>query len=314
MLQTIMVPLDGSSFGEQALTFATALAKRTQAELHLVLVHVPPTFTYAGVAADGSVMTSWDLDNQQRQREVEYLDSQQQRIAADAGIVVSHNVLDGPIVETLITHAAERKIDVIVMGTHGRGPLVRVWLGSVTDGVLRHTLTPLLVIRPHEELHVPAHDATFHNVLLPLDGSVLAEQAIDAVIALIDGNCIVVTLLRVVEPYEIFDAVTLNNVPSYNHQETQLREQEASNYLNQVSKRIEATGARVETRVIVAQQPAGAILRAAQDATYDLIALSTHGWGGMKRLLIGSVADKLVRGGHCPTLVVRPLETPTLTE
>jgi nucleotide-binding universal stress UspA family protein len=309
-----MVPLDGSALSAQALALAGALAKRTGAELDLVHVHVPIAFAYAGVAANGAAINTWEIDTQQRKQETEYLASEQKRIADETGLVVTQIVLDGPVVESLVTHAAENRRDLIVMSTHGRGPLVRVWLGSVTDGVLRRATTPLLIIRPHEELRVPAHNAAFCNVLIPLDGSDLAEQVIDVAMSLTCGDNVSVTLLRVVEPYMLFDAVTLTNVPVIDHEETIRREEEATEYLNEVSRRIEATGAHVETRVLVGEQPAATILEDAQEGTYDLIALSTHGLGGMKRLLIGSAADKLVRGGHCPMLVVRPTVAATEPE
>ncbi len=309
LVQTIMVPLDGSALSAQALHFATSLAKRTQATLHLVHVHVPLSFSYAGVGVNGTVFNSWEIDNQQRTLEAAYLDGHRQRIAEEYGIVTSSEVLEGPVVEMLVAFAATAAIDLVVMSTHGRGPLVRFWLGSVTDGMIRRTTTPLLIIRPHEQVHIPAKDASFQSVLLPLDGSVLAEQAIDPVLALVHGTDCRITLMRVVVPHMEFSTVTAMSSPDLDHQDTKMRELEAKRYLEQVAKRIKSAGAETEIRIIFADQSASTILSEAQDNSYDLVAISTHGWGGLKRLLIGSVADKLVRGIHCPLLVVRPEHT-----
>ncbi len=307
-MQSIMVPLDGSLLSTQALAFATALAKRDKATLHLVHVHVPLAYAYVGVAADIVPSRSWELDAEQRRQEHDYLVGHQQRIAEETGLSVDIKILDGPVVESLASHAAETSCDFIVMSTHGRGPFARMWLGSVTDGMIRHSTTPLLVIRPHEELRSLDKAAMFHNMLVPLDGSELAEQALDPALALATPGTTTLTLVRIVQPYIFFDPVTLADVPDYNHQETERRTQEANTYLRQVTKRIEARGVHTDIQVLVSEQPAAALLDLSEEGPFDLVALSTHGRGGFKRILLGSIADKLARGSHCPLLVVRPAE------
>lgn len=93
------------------------------------------------------------------------------------------------------------------------------------------------------------------------------------------------------------------------HPEVEQRKGEAQTYLDNVAERLRTKGMRIETRVVVGESAAAAVLDAANDQNIDLIAVATHGHGGLKRLLLGSVADKIVRGALTPVLVYRPTAT-----
>jgi nucleotide-binding universal stress UspA family protein len=82
----------------------------------------------------------------------------------------------------------------------------------------------------------------------------------------------------------------------------------AQTYLDDVAGGLRDDGLQVETHVTVEPQPATGIVSYARDERFDLVAMATHGRGGVSRALLGSVADKVLRGGHAPTLVVRPAE------
>jgi nucleotide-binding universal stress UspA family protein len=202
-------------------------------------------------------------------------------------------------------------VDLVVLTTHGRGPLGRFWLGSVADALVRRLPVPALLVRPQEG--APAAEAVRH-ILVPLDGSPLAEQILEPAAALAELTGAAVTLLRVVGPVpppgaEVPDGLIEEAVQQLLEKTAELQERVnagASQGLETAAARLRERGLVVQTRVAVADAPAPAILDAAREVGADLIALATHGRRGLKRLLLGSVADKVVRGGTLPVLLLRP--------
>jgi nucleotide-binding universal stress UspA family protein len=300
----MLVPLDGSSFGEQALPLAVSLARKAGATLRLAHVHTPVVYVEGLVAVDNM------LDQRARDEEQAYLERVARRLEPVLQAPIAVHLLDGPIPDGLQEHAAAVKADLVVMTTHGRGPFSRFWLGSVADQLVRRSTVPLLLVRPPEEAEAapsPNGATLFRHVLIPLDGSPLAEQVLEPAVSLGWLSDADFTLLRVVTPPSAYgydpaavviaggDAAVLEQMQS-----------EAWTYLERIAGPLRARGLTVETRVLIDAQPPRAILDLAGARNSDLVALATHGRGGLERLLLGSVADKLVRAAHVPVLVVRP--------
>jgi nucleotide-binding universal stress UspA family protein len=226
--------------------------------------------------------------------------------------------MKGEVADCIREQAAESGADLVVMTTHGRGPLARFWLGSVADELVRRSPVPLLLVRPRETAPDPGQEPDLGRVLLPLDGSTLAEQIIEPAVALGGLAGAEYTLLRVVRPAVWVHAVlespdARREAQSLLDRVEDLRRQvlkEAEDYLTGVAQRLRARGLRVQTRVAVDEHPAGAILHEAAAGGAGLIALATHGRRGLSRLLLGSVADKVVRGAPVPVLVHRPAAAP----
>jgi nucleotide-binding universal stress UspA family protein len=288
MYKTILVPLDGSKLAEQALPLALAIARGAHAKLRLVRVHKPATHL-AGRHA------KTDKDAEQT-----YLKS----IGANVGSVPTETaVLDGPVAVTLCKHALDVKADLTVMTTHGRGPLSRFWLGSTTDDLVRNTPVPLLIYHPTPDKPPPAN-FRFHRILVPLDGSDVAEEALGPAAELARIMDAGLTFLRVIEPVPLVAPDGLVYTPPA--LDSALMDElttQAQQYVDHVAARWQGEGLTVDSRVAVNDLPTAAVLEAA--AGHDLIALATHGRSRMARLFLGSVADKVVRGAACPVLVVR---------
>jgi nucleotide-binding universal stress UspA family protein len=187
------------------------------------------------------------------------------------------------------------------MATHARGGLSRAWLGSVADALVRRGTVPMLLVRPRDERIVTS--VLFRHILVPVDGSALAEDILPLAQTLATLSGAQLTLLRVIAPQRAIARpapVTRVNAKYMAEQEA-----EAVRYLATVSARMTAAGPRTETTTVVAENPARAILGYAIDHDVDLIAMSTHGLGGVKRFMIGSVADKVLRGAPIPVLLTR---------
>src|SRR5262245_24148942 len=120
MLRSILVPVDGTAFGEHALPMALSIARRAEAAVHLVHVHDPaPAATIDGVALPD------DLDERVRQNEQAYLDGLARRVAEARPVVVKTVLLLGDPVSALRDYAGVNEIDLAVMSTHGRGAFAR---------------------------------------------------------------------------------------------------------------------------------------------------------------------------------------------
>lgn len=302
MYRSILVPLDGSTFGEHALPVARGIAHQTGANLRLVYVYVPFSQMYL---EDKAVL---EAVTQIKEHQRAYLDEMAKRLAADSEISVTATMLDGKpgqVAETLIDYVVATQIDLIVLTTHGYGTLARFWLGSIADKLIRQAPKPILLVRSKEEAPLYfSREQVFQHILIPLDGSTLAEQILEHAVALGQPMQAKYRLLRVLEPIPPigYPSIPLDLDP-------QIRgriEAEAQAYLDGIAEQLRGRSFQVQTQLVIHQQPAIAILEDAKQNGVDLIAMETHGRGGLKRLLIGSVADKVLRGSPVPVLLHHP--------
>jgi nucleotide-binding universal stress UspA family protein len=296
MYRTILVPLDGSEFAEHALSVAASIACQAHANLQLVRAHSPVTTLSWG--DDFIVDTS--MDDRIRGVETAYLDSLVDRLKKMVPVDVTRNLINSLVPDALIEQAVAAHADLVVMATHGRGGFSRLWLGSMTGALLRRLPMPVLLVRPHEQELNFAEAFAPRRILIPLDGSELAEQILEPAIELGKLSAAEFTLLRVVEPF-------MSPLESANADLVRQFEQRNSVYLNGVAARLRDRQLPVKTRVILNRPAAAVILEEAHAQKADLIALATHGRGDLGRALLGSVADKVIRGSQVPVLVHRPL-------
>jgi nucleotide-binding universal stress UspA family protein len=301
VIRSVLVPLDGSQFAEHALPLAGAIARRTGARLHVVRVHRPPPPPLA--ADDATIYLEADLA--MRDAEQAYLDDVAERLRAEGLPEVVTELLDSPVAPAIADYARRKNVDLVAMTTHGRGPLTRVWLGSVADQLIRTLTIPVLVIRPREGAPVPIPEPG-HRILLPLDGSPVGEAAVKPASVLARSLDLALTLVQVVEPPRAaVDGPAVFPLP-WADELLETRRRESKDYLEDVADRLRERGLRVDTVVTVRAAVAEAILELAQPEDVALVAMSTHGRGGIQRLLVGSVTDKVVRAAVKPVLVVRP--------
>ena len=302
MYRSLLVPLDGSAFGEHALPFALSIARRAGATLNIVRVHSP----YDPICFDKKSLVSGVLDAEAKSHMQLYLDRIVKRLATVSSASVASTILDGPYVaEAIIGHAAATGIDLIVMTTHGLGPLSRFWLGSVADELVQRAAVPIILVRPHEAAVDFTCEPVVRNVLIPLDGSDLAEQVLEPALALGELMQADYELLRVCEPLRETGLDPSGNAAAGETERfIEPLRAEAQDYLNRVAERLKAQGMNVHTHIAVGQHAASVILDTAQELAVNLIALETHGRGGLSRLAVGSVADKVLRGASIPPIPV----------
>jgi nucleotide-binding universal stress UspA family protein len=315
MYQSILVPLDGSSFGEQAIPLALSIARRAEASLELAHVHetLLPLYSQPMAGVEGS------FDKQVRAQRAAYLSGVVNRLKPQTKVPITPVFLEGAVVPALLERVSDQKTDLIVMTTHGHGPLARFWLGSVADELVRHAPAPILLVRPQEEkqeVTASSEEPAFHKILITLDGSPLSESILEDVVPLARLMQAELVLVRVIQPavignLAIPEPTAGNLAPSVFEKLTawfEERWQEAMDYLENIAKKLRSSSLMVRTCVISHEQPAIAIMNEAKAQGVDLIGIETHGRSGLSRFFLGSIADKVIRGSTIPVLVHRKAE------
>ena len=253
MIRSILVPVDGSPSAEQALALAARLAARDGARLDLVLVteRVSPL-----EMALGAPVPEPRLDYALRQERVVYLTDLAKRIERDQSVRATANVSEGPVADTLARLVAEGDTDLVMMTTHGRGGMSPTWLASTADALVSRVDIPVLVVRPSEGREPQAVAAAFppRRVLVPLDGSELAESVLDAAVA-VGGSSATYILARASDA-EPVHGLTVEIVGLERDAAADLRTR-VHDYLNAVAAGFRARGLQVETTSTPRPRPGG---------------------------------------------------------
>lgn len=300
MYSRILLSLDGSHFAEAAVPWASLIAKRMKLPLRLLLSQ-----PLVNSGHDGYLNL---IAANQRAQSQGYLDDITANLKEE-GLEVSTVVIEGYPADSILREAANEPSTLIVMATHGRSGLLRWTLGSVADRVLNQATTPLLLIRPgHND--GPAPEAMLRNVIVPLDGSVVSEQALPHAAALASALDLSVTLALAFPteadlvpdvPHPFLAASALENVE---HQIEALREQ-AIGSLERARDQLRSDGVSDVEHCAIQGHPGSVVSDLARDTKDAMIVMTTHGRSGIQRWALGSITDKVVRHVHVPVLVVR---------
>jgi nucleotide-binding universal stress UspA family protein len=289
MLKTIVVPLDGSSLAERALSLATALSIPTAA--HLVLVQVSASEPPAeGAFPYGTYLEKTAAD------------------LRDRGFCVETLAVMGRHIPEAITAAAEQQsADLIVMTTHGRTGPARWVLGSVAETLVKSSRLPILLQRAWDPNRRAILLGDQPRLLVSIDGSAFAESALPAAFTLADDLGAEVLLLRVeAGSPDILrteeDVTAPIQTPAYQPL-VAVRE-----YLKELAARLrsEWPTLTINTRVECGD-PATAIIAATEDSGAALVVMATHGRTGFQRVALGSVADAVLQHGRAPLVLVHPV-------
>ncbi|MFN0246388.1 MAG: universal stress protein [Kofleriaceae bacterium] len=279
----ILCPTDFSSGATSALRAAAHLAAAGNAEL--VIVHAWQLSTVAFEVPIPDSLTDDIIDAAQRE-----IDTAEATARSAGATRVTTKLLSG-IAWTEVVRELEREAyDLCVTGTHGHTGLSRVLLGSVAEKVVRHSPCSVLVVRPDAEV------TSFKHVLVPTDFSVSAAHAVELAPRLVEPTG-TITLLHVLElPVSQGGEVALEFGRALSVKAAERLDQTVSSLRG-------ATKATIDTRTRIGSPGSQALLAVDADPTIDLVVVGSHGRTGIKRVLFGSVAEKIVRHARCPVLV-----------
>lgn len=308
MYRTLLVPLDGSAFAEQALPLACMIAQ--QARSRLQLVHVYLSTTPTPVSLPGMPVIDQHLHSLRHTHAQVYLAQVRDHLMASLSGVdcdtrllapIEHDSSTRAVADTLAAHVGNTDIDLVVMTTHGRGGLARFWLGSVASSLIQQCPAPLLLVRPDADGVVMRR--TLRRILVPLDGSRAAERMVYRAFALGRFLAAEYVLVRVVHPFMHSGTVSRGEPIEHASHHTDRYCVNAQADLDRVANWMRVAGAQVSAHMRVASHPARAILDAAATLNADLIAMATYASRGWRQSILGSVTDSVVRAAHLPVLV-----------
>jgi len=299
MYNVIMVPTDGSGFDREAIRVALRIAEKSEAKVRLVRVLATGSFFGMAAAAEGTAIAA-EVVRSERDRALSELYALAAECRATANADITVDLHAGPVADVLQGYATRHEVDLIVISTHGRSGISRMSLGSVTDSLIRHTSIPVLVVKPPTSYLNPQAGDAFKSLVVPLDGSTLAEQILPRVMTLATLEEAEITLLHV--------------LTSQSHSQNgadpdatwSAKDSPAQEYLFRIAKKLRRGGTPVRTEIVVSENVADAIACFAARENADLIAIATHGRGGLARMLRGSVADAVMHSGKTSMLVFKP--------
>lgn len=285
MFEKMVLLLDTSELAEAVIPYALHLANKMGSELDVV--HV--------IESEG----------QGERLAKAYLD----RIIEETkepGIKKKRSViLHGKAADQILDYVERNKIDIMAMASHGHSGLRRWVIGSTADKIIRGTKAPVLMVYGKEK-SVSRQPKAFTHVLLPLDGSKIAEASLPYAESIVNKTKVRVSLFRAVSPLvDQYAGPPEGYVVDYAGKVMQALEEEAGDYLKQTARLLEEKGILVSTSMVVGS-PGTEILKYIEKQKVDLVIMSTHGRTGLGRWILGSVADKILHSVEIPLLLVRP--------
>ncbi|MBI3953925.1 MAG: universal stress protein [Chloroflexi bacterium] len=298
MFNSLLVPLDGSPLAEAALPYGLLLAERLGARL--LLLQAQP------VAAAGEEGPAPGRRGEQGAASP-YLEGLQRQASA-RGLACKLAVVPGRPAEAILDTAASARCDLIAMSTHGRSGFTRWVLGSVADQVVHAASVPVLLIRPAEGGAGKSEPPALKKIVVPLDGSSLAEAALAVAERLARALGLSLLLVQAVDP-RIYSYLGPEVGISYQNINTVL-ERTAGDYLALLAADAAKSGLPVESLVLHGL-PGDSISDVARRTPGSLVVMSSHGRSGLSRWALGSVAEKVVRDSSAPVLVLQSKLTGT---
>jgi nucleotide-binding universal stress UspA family protein len=299
MYSKILIPLDGSETAEKVLPYARYLAKRFKIAIELLTV-VDIAEMAAHMSADTARFLDTMIDDGVKRSTI-YLGGVA-RTFPESNVKIS--VERGRAEDLIIEKGAADTAMLITMATHGRSGLNRFLLGSIAEKVLRGTVNPLLLVRATEEAK-PDGEATLKSIIVPLDGSELAESVLPMAAGMARKLDLEIELFRA---YHIpSDAYTGDEGYPVNYEELVIRgvRDEASEYLNEKATELKKLGVTKVSCVTKEGFPGDEIISLGRKTADNLIAMCSHGRSGVQRWVLGSVTETVVRHSAGPVLITR---------
>ena len=296
MYTRMLIPLDGSIVAEQVLPYARFLAKALAIPVELLEVVDPEALALLSNPRQGRYVDTILAEGIESSKN--YLETIGRSFQ---GAKVKSLVEKGKAEDVVIEKAAADKNTLIVMATHGRSGIQRWLLGSVADKVLHGATNHVLLVRANDGGKTDG-EAALKTVIVPLDGSPLAEQVLPYVVELAKKVKLELVLIRA---YALPPAISAEDYGFYSADLLDHLEAEARDYLAGKVNEVKQKGVENVTSVVNTGYGAEEIITLGRHTPDNFIAMSTHGRSGIQRWVLGSVTDRVVRHSGDPVLIVR---------
>ena len=296
MYSRMIIPLDGSNVAEQVLPYARYLAKALALPVELFQAVDPAALEALANPAQGRYVDT--IIDEKRASSAQYLETVGRSFQTGG---VASAVEIGKPEDLLVDKAAGDPQTLIIMATHGRSGIQRWALGSIADKVLHGVANDLLLVRATEQGRTDG-ESSLTKVIVPLDGSPLAEKVLPHVVELGKKMSLEVILMRA---YALPPAIAPNEYAGYGQELFDQLEADAKDYLAEKCKELTEQGLRNVSYVVDLGYGAEEITARARKTPDNFIAMCTHGRSGVKRWALGSVTDRVVRHSGDPVLIIR---------
>lgn len=290
-IKELLVPTDFSDNAEHALSYALHLAKRSSAKIHVLHVPVIPTYPLM----EAAYATTPDVTRRMLAEAQKALDALAPRLREE-GVEYETALREGVVHKAINEYALDQQISIVVMGAHGRTRISKLMYGSVTGRVLKTSPTPTIVVPP-QGAQPP------HSIVIAYDFSAPAKRAAEAARAihgLFHGPLYLVhAYADTWGEYPFRDAVTDEATESRN----EALRLGLNEMLDTAASDLFSIDAQSTQTKLVTGDPVNAVLKVAQEVGANLICAGTTGKGGIERLLMGSVARRLIHESTLPVLL-----------
>lgn len=304
MLDTILVPLDGSQLADCVLPHVVAIARPFDSEITLLRMLEK---NQAGTSAQLFDLLNWQIN---KTRAALYLEKTKARFQKSR-IRVRTTVMEGLVADGIAEYAQNQGMKLIVLSSHGRNGLTQWGISSSTQKIILSAQTSLLIVRAHQygihfdELSAPL---LYQRILVPLDGSQRAEHVLPIITQLAQFHKSQIHLVQVIQTPEMArqmpavreDIDLANQVVARNHEEAEL-------YLEQLKSRSYLEGIAVRTHLLTSDNTAVALHQMEEQEQIDMVALSAHGYSGNHQWPYGSMVNNFIMYGKTPLLIVQDL-------
>ena len=297
-VKKILFPTDFSECAEHAFSHAAELAALFDAEVHVFHTRIRPFSYYPALKH-----LLDEAEKTEDRQHVPHDRSAMKTLKAPLGdqvIVISAEKTGLSAYEEIINYAKEHDIDLIVMGTHGRRGPRHLFIGSTAERVVRLSECPVLTLRSDAD---PMTQINLNHLLVPVDFSDHSRYALKYAAELVSLWNARITLVNVIEEAILPTVYGVEPVAVFPIDNLVEQSQKALNDLK--LKFFSENASNVDTQVIVGHA-ATSIAEFAKEVSADLIVIPTHGLTGLKRFLMGSVSEHVVRNAQCAVLTVKP--------
>jgi nucleotide-binding universal stress UspA family protein len=307
-MTVVLAPVDGSTRALHAVPWAAKLAGPDGTVVLLRVVPPQPDYAESLFSLVGAEERVREIQNAWTRTAKADMD-EAEALLSGSGVTVEQMVAEGEPDEEIVAAAARRGVQMIAMASHGRGAVGRAIFGSVADRVARTAPVPVLILRPPDEDVVPS--VAVSRIVVPLDGSEIAARALPVASELAEHLAAPVHVIRAVDAAlslpmasGVFGAgpVVDANVTDQIWEEA---EAEARSTVTAAVSQLQSEGVDASGGIVIGS-PFFAISEAIEPG--DLLTLTSHGRGGVRRWLLGSVAEKLVREAKAPVMLVPAVE------
>jgi nucleotide-binding universal stress UspA family protein len=304
----ILLALDGSAKDARGIAVAAAFSEVAAAPVHVVRV-VPAPEDLPATVGVLAVLDAAHVPRTEIEAELRAAARQIGALRDDIDVSTSEVLEGSDVAEAVLRASRVVEARALVLATRGAGMIGRPVHGSVADEVVRTSVRPVLLVPPRAD-YMSGKRVRIRRVLVPLDGSRAALHVIERLVEFPNIGHLEIVLLQVV-PRErtggyLMPPSTGNAGAAENDAWTHAGARHAEDRLRRIVEQLGTRGASAEVSVVESADPASVIVTAIREELVDLIAMTTRGAGGVRRMLHGSVATRVARESEVPVLLVTP--------